>query len=480
MYLLSRGIGRERLVYILVQGMKMKNIASKTRLATAGLVTVLLLLTFFAFGALLMIWQAARQASEAAITTNLYQEARHQIAMQETALQAYILEPSPSSRHTFMNAHQQTLTALRNIEATGDANDVAIIQLLLTEQNHYLPLAKVFFSLIDARQFTQAILFHQTIISPLSDTINQQIDSRTALEQKLTIQSLARQETVLRFMFVATFLAFISGSSLIILFLWLLRSYERQRHAMELHERELQYVARIQLQLLPHKLPTIAGLELYAHSRPARQVGGDFYSLDRHATGQYVLTIGDVSGKGMQAALLMTVVRTIVRALVNAYPQFTEPRFTLHRTNMHLYEDFTDVGMFATIFVCSYNPTTRLLTYANAGHSPVFYCPACGPAQLLHAEAPPVGVLPVLSLESVTMSFAPGDILVMATDGLGEAHNMKGELFGYKRLATLIESLRQKSAQEITEALFDAVKRFAAGCDQYDDQTVLIVKGAAR
>ena len=458
----------------------MKNISSKTRLAIAGLVTVLLLLTLFSFGALLMIRNAVKEASQAAMTTMLYQEARHQIATEQAALQAYLLEPGPASQHTFMNIHQQTLTALRNIEAAGRADDVAAAQLLLTEQNRYLPLAKEFFSLIDAHQIEQATLFHETIIAPLSDSIHQQIDSRTASEQKLTIQSLERQETVLRFMFVATFLAFTFGISLIILFLGMLRSYERQRHTMELNERELQYAAHLQLQLLPHKLPTIAGLELYAHSQPARQVGGDFYSLNRHATGQYVLTIGDVSGKGMRAALLMTVVQIIVHALVNAFPQSTEPSFILSRANKNLYEDFAQVGMFATVFACSYDPTTRLLTYANAGHSPVFYCPASSPAQLLFAEDPPIGVLPELSPTSVTMSFAPGDILVIATDGLCEAHNMKGELFGYERLMTLIESLRQKSAQEITEALFSAVKRFAAGCDQYDDQTVLIVKGVAR
>ncbi len=460
--------------------MKMKNIASKTRLATVGLVTVLLLLTLFSFGAQLMIWQAARQASRATITTNLYQEARHQIALEEAALQAYILEPGPASQHTFMNIYQQTLMALRNIETAGGADNKAIVQLLLTEQGHYLPLAKVFFSLIDAHQITQAVLFHQTIISPLSDTISQQIDRRTALEQKLTIQNLARQETVLRYVFVATFLAFLSGSSLIILFLWLLRSYERQRHAMELHEQELQYAALIQMRLLPQKLPTIAGLEIYAHSHPARQVGGDFYSLDRHASGQYVLTIGDVSGKGMRAALLMTVVQTVIHAVVSVYPQSIEPEYILSRANQILYEDFTRVGMFATIFVCSYNPTTRLLTYANAGHSPIFYCPTCGSAQLLYAEAPPVGVQSALSPKNVTMSFASGDILVMATDGLGEALNMEGESFGYARLTALIESLRQKTAQEIAEALFDAVKRFAAACDQYDDQTVVIVKGVAK
>ena len=460
--------------------MKMKNISSKTRLATAGLVTVLLLLTLFAFSALLIIWQTARQASEATMTTMLYLDARHQIATEQAALQAYLLEPGPASQHTFMNIHQQTLTALRNIEAAGRADDVAAAQLLLTEQNRYLPLAKEFFSLIDAHQIEQATLFHETIIAPLSDSIHQQIDSRTASEQKLTIQSLERQGTVLRFMFIATILVFMFGGSLIILFLWMLRSYERQRHAMELHEQELQYAARIQLQLLPHTLPSIAGLELYAHSHPARQVGGDFYLIDRHGAGQYMLTIGDVSGKGIHAALLMAMAQAIIHAAVEAHPQFAEPWYILSRANKYLYEDFTQVDMFATIFACSYNPTTQLLIYANAGHSPVFYCPASGPAQLLPAEDPPIGILPELSPASITMPFAPGDILVMATDGLGEAHNVKGELFGYKRLATLIESLRQKSAQEIAEALFDAVKRFAAGCDQYDDQTVLIVKGTAR
>jgi serine phosphatase RsbU (regulator of sigma subunit) len=467
-------------VYILAWGTKMKNIASKKRLTTAGLVTVLLLLALFSFGALLMIQKTDGQVSKADSITDLYQEARHQIFLEESELQTSIFEPDPASQHMFMNTYQQTLTALKNIEVADRADNAAIIQLLLTEQSRYLSLAKMFFSLLNIHQIAQAVLFHRTRIFPLFDTINQQIDRRTTLEQKSTIQNLAHQGAILRSVFVATFLAFLCGISLITLFLWMLRSYERQQRTMELHEQKLQYAAHMQLQSLPQKLPTIAGLEISAHSHPAQLAGGDFYSLDRHATGQYTLSIGDVSGKGMRAVLLMTMVRAVIHTEVNAYAQFTEPWYILHRTNKHLYTDFTEAGMFATIFACSYDPTTQLLTYANAGHSPVLYCPASGPAQLLRAEAPPVGVLTVLYPKSAMISFAPGDILVMATDGLCEAHNMQGELFGYARLMTLIESLRQKTAREIAGALFDAVKRFATGCDQYDDQTVIVVKGVAR
>jgi sigma-B regulation protein RsbU (phosphoserine phosphatase) len=237
-------------------------------------------------------------------------------------------------------------------------------------------------------------------------------------------------------------------------------------------------MANVQLHLLPRELPAVDGLEMYAYCRPAREVGGDFYTFDRHTSGQCVLTIGDVSGKGLRAALLMAMVRTIVHVTVHALLQL-EPKAIASKVNEYLYDDFTEVGMFATIFVSCYDPTTRRLAYTNAGHSPVIYSPAAGPARFLDADVPMIGVLPVLPTKDTIISLDPGDVLVMGTDGLSEAQNSDGEMFGYKRLLTLVKSLQQESAQNIAEALFEAVNCFAAGCEQFDDQTLVIIKGTA-
>ena len=239
---------------------------------------------------------------------------------------------------------------------------------------------------------------------------------------------------------------------------------------------ELDVTASIQLQLLPQSIPFVAGLDMYAQSRPATQVGGDFYTFTRHNTGHLVLTIGDVSGKGLPAALLMTMTRTVLRGVARFIP-LLHPKAVLHKVNEDLYDDFTEVGMFVTVCVACYDPVTRQLLYANAGHSPVIYCPAGGHARILLADGPAIGVLPVTQSENVIFTFSAGDVLVLATDGLSEAHAPDGELFGYERLCTAIEELRHGSAKEIAEHLFERITRFALECDQYDDQTLIVMKG---
>ncbi len=241
---------------------------------------------------------------------------------------------------------------------------------------------------------------------------------------------------------------------------------------------ELDLTASIQLQLLPQHTPLVAGLEMYARSRPATHVGGDFYTFITHATGHLVLAIGDVSGKGLPAALLMAMTRTVLHGVARFVP-LLHPKAVIHRVNEDLYDDFTDVGMFATVFVGCYDPSSQQLAYANAGHSPIIFCPGGGSAQLLRADGPAVGVLPTTHCENITLTIAVGDVLVLATDGLSEAHNTDGELFGYTRLCELIEQMRGESAQAIGESLFEQINRFSAECDQYDDQTLIVMKGIA-
>ncbi len=239
---------------------------------------------------------------------------------------------------------------------------------------------------------------------------------------------------------------------------------------------ELDLTASIQLQLLPQKLPSIAGLDLYAHSRPAKRVGGDFYTFNTHGTGHLVLTIGDVSGKGLPAALLMNMTRTVLHGVARFIP-LLHPKAVLSRVNEDLYDDFTEVGMFVTACVGCYDPATRQLLYANAGHSPVVYCPINGSARILQADGPAIGVLPMMQSENASLRFDSGDVLVLATDGLNEAQNSSGELFGYERLRILIEELRHCSAKDIAEGLFERITCFAEGCDQFDDQTLIVMKG---
>lgn len=239
---------------------------------------------------------------------------------------------------------------------------------------------------------------------------------------------------------------------------------------------EVDITASIQLQLLPHKFPRLDDLDLYAYSRPAAQVGGDFYEFTAQKDRPLVFAVGDISGKGLPAAMLMAMTRIVLHGAARFMPVI-HPKAIISRVNEDLYDDFTEVGMFATVFTGCYDSNSRLLSYANAGHSPVVYCPVRGKARLLEADGPAIGVLPTNLCENNCFTFHPGDVLVVATDGFNEAYDLSGEMFGYKRFLDLIEELSPHTAEEIATGLLTAIDQFASGHEQHDDQTLIIVKG---
>ncbi len=241
---------------------------------------------------------------------------------------------------------------------------------------------------------------------------------------------------------------------------------------------ELELASQIQLHLLPRRYPRIPGLDLAAASIPAREVGGDFYDFIVQPGWPFIFTVGDVSGKGMSAAMLMAMTRSVLRSRAGSLPT-PSPEFVLTYSNEVMYDDFTEVGMFATVFVGRYDPKHRELSYANAGHSPVIYRPDGGPAEMLEADGPAMGVLPNSLSEDFTIPFGPNDLLVVATDGLNEAINPAGEMFGYSRLLQQVELLAGGTAQQVADELFSVIHQFSAGHPQSDDQTVMVVKGVA-
>ena len=241
---------------------------------------------------------------------------------------------------------------------------------------------------------------------------------------------------------------------------------------------EMDLAAKIQLRLLPQRLPDVPGLEIYGHARLAQQVGGDFYAVTPVTSGTWMFTVGDVSGKGMSAALLMSAAHTVFRNSARFAPTPTPDRL-MRRINEDLYDNLTEVDMFVTAFIAHYTDQQGELVYANAGHSPVIYRPHDGPARLLQADGAPIGVLPESLCRDQHLPFGPGDILIIATDGFSEAHSPHGELFGYDRLLELANSLAARPAREIADALFEAIDRFGAGRPQDDDQTLLVLKGVA-
>ena len=251
-------------------------------------------------------------------------------------------------------------------------------------------------------------------------------------------------------------------------------------------EAELELARKVQLGLLPRKPPPVTGLDLYAASRPALHVGGDFYDFyvsrgpggsARDKAQRVGFAVGDVTGKGISAALLMAMTRTALRVVVGELASEQMPAAILQHANADLYDDFTEVDMMASIFVGQYDAGSSLLTYANDGHSPVILCPRGERARLLMADGPMVGVLPMSLAQNQSVPFAQGDVLAILTDGFNEAANADGEFFGIERLERLIEETSELSARAIGERLHAEVEQFSAPHAQEDDQTLIIVKG---
>jgi len=230
---------------------------------------------------------------------------------------------------------------------------------------------------------------------------------------------------------------------------------------------EMNVARDLQMSLLPDPPENIEGLDVWAYCHPALEVGGDFYEFAKRGQ-SFRFALGDVAGKGISAALLMSMSRTVLKVL-----QEPTPKQVLERFNEHLYDDFSQVNSFVTLFGAYYDLVTHQLSYANAGHSPVIYCPADGKARILEADSPPIGVLRETMLENHTLQMNESDILVVSSDGIPEATQLMGTMLGYQNMLDLIETYRDQSAKKIGKLLLKAANMHHA---QDDDQTILIIK----
>jgi phosphoserine phosphatase RsbU/P len=240
-------------------------------------------------------------------------------------------------------------------------------------------------------------------------------------------------------------------------------------------EVEMELARNVQISLLPTHTPLITGLDIWADSRPASVVGGDFYDFIERSGKPLTFTVGDISGKGMPASLPMAMTRTVIRSQVNAY-QLPTPQNILRSSNAALYEDFNQLGVFATVFIGQYNRSGNELLFANAGHSPVIYCPNKGRAQLIEASDIPVGMLPGTPFENHLLRLSPNDVLVVGTDGLYEVRNGQDQLLGYDCLIDQVVSLSHGTAKEIAVGILDSIANYRGAQAQEDDQTLIVIK----
>jgi sigma-B regulation protein RsbU (phosphoserine phosphatase) len=246
----------------------------------------------------------------------------------------------------------------------------------------------------------------------------------------------------------------------------------RQALEKERLERELTLAAEIQRQILPKGAPVVPGYELVGWNRPARQVGGDYYDLLAHPEGTVSLAVGDVSGKGMPAALMVSTLHSALRLLLDR--SGLGPAF-LERLNTHIFES-SAANKFITLFLAELDPGTGALAYLNAGHNPGLVLHQSGEVEELGSGGLPIGILPGSRYQLKSVTLSPGDLVCLYSDGITECAAPSDEEFGTARLVVLLRELRDRPLQEIVDALDRATTAFAAGQPQLDDQTVVLLR----
>jgi serine phosphatase RsbU (regulator of sigma subunit)/predicted ester cyclase len=246
---------------------------------------------------------------------------------------------------------------------------------------------------------------------------------------------------------------------------------EQERIERERIEHELKVARSIQQASLPEKVPDLEGWQITPFYQPAREVGGDFYDFFELEDGQLGLVVGDATGKGVPAALVMASARSMLRAVA----QGTEhsPGGVLGRVNDALATDIPP-NMFITCFYAILDPESGRLLYANAGHD-LPYVWQSGEAEELRARGMPLGLMPGMSYEQKEIVLEGGDSALFYSDGLVEAHDPQRDLFGFPRLRGLVaEHGKQGSLQE---ALLEELYSFVGeGWEQEDDITLLTLR----
>ena len=240
--------------------------------------------------------------------------------------------------------------------------------------------------------------------------------------------------------------------------------------------REVEIAREVQERLFPQDLPAIAGLDYFGACRPALGVGGDYYDFLALPEGQLGIAMGDVSGKGIGAALLMASLQASLRAEAARAPDHLAP--VVSNVNRLVYQASTS-NRYATFFYAQYDPAKHELTYVNAGHNPPMLFRRSGAEwQLtrLTTGGTVVGLLESFPYEQEKILLQPGDLLIAFTDGISEAMNPADEEWGEDLFAAAVKSLTGAKARDILEHLMRAADEFAAGAKQHDDMTLVVMR----
>ncbi|MEM7583582.1 MAG: SpoIIE family protein phosphatase [Acidobacteriota bacterium] len=237
-------------------------------------------------------------------------------------------------------------------------------------------------------------------------------------------------------------------------------------------EREMELAAEIQQQLLPKTMPKIAGYEVIGWNRPARQAGGDYYDFQHLENGGWGLVVGDVVGKGVPAAILVSTLHSSLRVLLD---QMEVGPPLIERLNRHIFES-SSANKFITMLLAALDTESHRLAYLNAGHNPGLLVRANGDVEEMTSAGLPLGLLPQGHFGSATLELESGDLVCIYSDGITECEAPDEVEFGLARLQDLLHEHRKQPLPEVLHLIDKAVTDFARGLPQGDDQTVILLR----
>ncbi len=245
-------------------------------------------------------------------------------------------------------------------------------------------------------------------------------------------------------------------------------------HQERLMARDLEQAAEIQMRHLPSAAPSLPGLDLAGHNAPCRTVGGDYYDFFPYPNGRVAMVLGDVSGKGMPASLLMMSLQARVQVLIEEPENLAAVMTRLNR----LTATTCPSNRFITFFMCLLDGVSGELIFANAGHNPPLLMRADGKAEWLEAGGCPLGIMAAMKYDEARNQLGPGDVLVVFSDGVTDANDPQDKEFGEERLATAVRDHRTESSAAILEAVNRAIADWTQGTPLPDDLTLLIARRA--
>jgi sigma-B regulation protein RsbU (phosphoserine phosphatase) len=236
-------------------------------------------------------------------------------------------------------------------------------------------------------------------------------------------------------------------------------------------ERDISMAREVQLRLLPSVAPTWTNADMAVRFLPARSIGGDLYDFVEYGPGRMAIVLGDVSGKAAPAALFAALVSGIMRS---AAQQRLEPARMLATLNDTIQERKLE-SQYVTMLFALWNDDSRTLQVANSGAVQPILCRQ-GHSSTVRAEGFPLGLFPNASYDEINVATEPGDVIVFFSDGILDAENEQREMYGPERLAELLCSRGEQSAQEIADAILNDVSRFQGEQERFDDETVIVLR----